>query len=90
MESRENRFLTDTDPEPLRILVEIARSTPVWKKFAQVSATSRTCRAFAVAGIRRRHPNANEEEVRKRLAALVLGPDLSKEVYGWDPRVEGY
>jgi hypothetical protein len=82
--------LSDTDPEVERILIEMARATPAWKKFAQVAETTETCRVFAIAGIRSRHPDATDEEIKCRLAAIILGPELAKKVYGWDADVEGY
>lgn len=72
------------------MLIELARATPVEKKFAQVAAATETCRALARAGIRRRYPDASEEEVRGRLAAVVLDRDTVLQVYGWDPDLEGY
>ncbi|MEN3333769.1 MAG: hypothetical protein V7641_3134 [Blastocatellia bacterium] len=83
-------LIQDTDAEAHRLLIELARRTPVWKKFAQVAATTETCRAFAKAGIRRRYPNASEDEMRKRLAAVVLNRETVIKVYGWDPDREGY
>jgi hypothetical protein len=82
--------IQDTDAESQRIIIELARKTPIWKKFAQVAATTETCRAFARAGIRRRHPHATEDEIKCRLAALVLDREIMKKVYGWDPEKEGY
>ena len=41
-------------------------------------------------GIRERHPSAGERDVRMRLFALRYGADLAREVWGWDPRVEGW
>jgi hypothetical protein len=82
--------IQDTDAEAHRIVIELARKTPIWKKFAQVAATTETCRAFARAGIRRRHPDATEDEIKYRLAALMLGREIVKKVYGWDPEKEGY
>jgi hypothetical protein len=82
--------LDDTDPEAHRLLIELARKTPVWKKFAQVAATTETCRAFARAGIRSRYREAGEAEIRLRLAALVLDRETVIKVYGWDPKEKGY
>ena len=82
--------LTDTDPAAHRLMIELARKTPIWKKFAQVVATTETCRAFARAGIRQRYPNAGEDEVRRRLAAVVLDRRYVIKAYGWDPKDEGY
>lgn len=83
-------LIQDTDAEAHRLLIELARKTPVWKKFAQVAATTETCRAFAKAGIRRRYPNAREDEIQRRLAAVVLDREIVIKVYGWDPEKEGY
>jgi hypothetical protein len=43
-----------------------------------------------VAGVRLRHPDASDDEVRLRVLALRLGRDLMLEVYGWDPSIEGW
>jgi hypothetical protein len=82
--------LEDTTPEAERVLIELARATPVWRKFEQVAQTTETCRAFAMAGLRERHPEAPQEELHKRLAALVLDRETVIRVYGWDPKIEGY
>ncbi|HKP11533.1 MAG TPA: hypothetical protein VJZ91_05460 [Blastocatellia bacterium] len=86
----DEKQVQDTDPEARRVLIELARRTPVWKKFAQVAATTETCRAFAKAGIRRRYPDAGEDEIKRRLAAVVLDRETVIKVYGWDPKTEGY
>jgi hypothetical protein len=83
-------LLSDTDPEAERILIELARVTPVWEKCEQIVAAIRTDRELAMAGLRGRYPEAGEDELRQRLAALVLGRDIVMRVYGWDPEVEGY
>ncbi len=44
-----------------------------------------TVKHFALAGIRQRHPNATEREVKRHLADLLLGEELAALVYGeWD------
>jgi hypothetical protein len=87
---KSQRRIQDTDAEAHRFLIELARRTPVWKKFAQVAATTETCRAFARAGLRRRYPDASEDEIKRRLAAVVLDRETVIKVYGWDPEQEGY
>lgn len=47
-----------------------------------VAGTSRAVRSLALAGIRRRHPEAGEEELVAHLAAIMLGPALAREVSG--------
>ncbi len=40
------------------------------------------CRALAVAGLRERHPGADDSELRRRLAALLWGESLAREAFG--------
>ena len=90
MDKKSRLGLEDTTPDAERVLIELARATPVWRKFEQVAETTKTCRAFAIAGLRTRYPNASEDELHRRLAALVLDRETVIRVYGWDPKVEGY
>ncbi len=83
-------MFSDTDEKAERLLIDLARATPVWKKFQQVANATEACRAFARAGIKSRYPDASDEEVKLRLAALVLDRETVIRVYGWDPDVEGY
>lgn len=82
--------LSDTDPETERVLIELVRATPDGKKIQQIFDSIETTRAFAMAGLRSRYPQASDEELKKRLAALVFDRETVIKVYGWDPGVEGY
>jgi hypothetical protein len=42
----------------------------------------RTVRTMALAGLRERHPHDSPERIRRRLADLMLGPELAERVYG--------
>jgi hypothetical protein len=55
-----------------------------------VNSLTRACQELAVAGIRLRHPNAPEREIRMRLAALWIDREVMIRVFGWDPQSEGY
>ncbi|MCJ7623261.1 MAG: hypothetical protein MUO76_07140 [Anaerolineaceae bacterium] len=37
---------------------------------------------LALSGLRQRHPEASEGELHRRLASLLLGENLAREVYG--------
>lgn len=74
--------LTDTDVEAEMVQIEIIRSTPVWKKFAQITALNNACQLLALADIRRRNPTVSEVQLRRLLAARLLPPHLFEEVYG--------
>lgn len=82
--------LSDTTPEAERVLIELARAMPDARKIDQVFEMIETIRMFGMAGVRSRHPGASEEELRKRMAAIVFDRETVIEVYGWDPKVEGY
>lgn len=41
-----------------------------------------TGRTLAMAGVQMRHPAATPQELRRRLASLVLGTELAAKVYG--------
>jgi hypothetical protein len=45
-------------------------------------------RAVAMAGIRSRHPNYSEEEIRQALYRLMLGDELVRAVWPERPLVE--
>jgi hypothetical protein len=80
----------DTDPETERVLIELTRAMPDWKKLRQIAALSEGCRRLTLAGLRDRYPNASAEELRKRFAALVLDRETVIKMFEWDPEVEGY
>ena len=67
----------DTSPEAEAVLVRLWRETPGWRKWELMEDMNRTARALALAGLRRRHPDAGPEELRRRLADLLLGPELA-------------
>ncbi len=80
----------DTSPEAEKVLIELLRKAPAWKKLEMVSQITTTCRELALSGLRRRYPKSNDEELKKRLAALVLPRQIVIRVYNWDPEKEGY
>jgi len=76
---------SDTAPEVERVLLERWRAMTTAEKAALVERLTRASEALALAGIRDRHPHADEEELRLRLGGLRIGRRLMVEVYGWDP-----
>lgn len=76
---------SDTTPEAEAILLAYWREAPAWEKWHRMIELNRSARSLAVAGLRRRYPDAAEEEIRRRLADLLLGPELAARVYGPPP-----
>lgn len=58
------------------------RETPPWRKMEMLDGLNRAARDLALTGLRRRHPETGEGELRRRLAGLLLGEDLACKVYG--------
>jgi hypothetical protein len=75
----------DTSPEAEEILFKLWRETPAWRKWELMESLNRMALQLALAGLRRRHPEANEHELHRLLADLVLGVELATEVYGPGP-----
>ena len=72
----------DTSPESEKILIELLRRTPIWRRMQLADQMSAAARQMSMAGLRLRYPTASEQELRRRFADLHLGPDLAEQVYG--------
>ncbi|MBN1140063.1 MAG: hypothetical protein JXM73_26070 [Anaerolineae bacterium] len=72
----------DTHPDVEQLQIQRLRQMPAWRKLALVSEMNRTVRALALAGLRQRYPDAGPAELDRRLADLVLGPELAARAYG--------
>lgn len=85
-EVAQSTLSADTDPAAERVQLEILGRMPAWRKAELVSGAIRTSRALALAGLRRRHPEASPAELDRLLMDLLLGDELARRVYG--PRPE--
>ncbi len=72
----------DTRPEAERVLIDLLRKAPAWRKLEMVGQMNQAVRDLVLSGLRRRYPNASSEELRRRLADVMLGPELAARVYG--------
>jgi len=73
---------SDTSPEAGRLQVRGLRQMPPWRKLALVGEMNQTVRTLALAGLRQRYPADTSAMRRRRLADLLLGPDLATRAYG--------
>ena len=80
----------DTDPAAERALVEMLRRAPTWKRAEQLAGLIHARNLFILSDLRRRHPEADAEELRKRLAARLLPREDVVRAFAWDPEKEGY
>jgi hypothetical protein len=70
-------MLEDTSPEMRRRYFEHLRRLTPAERGAILDRLTRGARELAEAGIRRRHPRADDAEVRIRLATLLYGREAA-------------
>lgn len=75
-------MISDTLPETEKVLMQLLRQAPVWRKLAMMGELNKTAHMLALEGLREKYPAASEAELKRYLADLLLGPDLAKKVYG--------
>ena len=75
-------YYSDTHPKMEALQIQLLRATPSWQKMEMLVGINQAARDLALAGLRRRHPYADEDELSRRLASLLLGEDLACKVYG--------
>ncbi len=73
---------SDTHPDAEEVQLELLRRMPPWRKLELVDGMTQMVYSLVLAGLRERHPQATKEELRLRMATLVLGPDLAARAYG--------
>ena len=72
----------DTSPEAERVLIELLRRTPMWRKLRMVEDTNHSVKDLLMAGLHERFPQDSPAVLRRRLADLWLGQDLAAAAYG--------
>jgi hypothetical protein len=78
-------LFSDTAPAAEAVPIELMRRAPAWRKLQIMDQLNQSLRLWALSGLRQRYRGASEAELR-RLADLVLGPELAARVY--EPRPE--
>ena len=74
--------LSDTSADAEKVLLDIYRRMPVWRKVELVEDANRTARRLAMVGLRSRHPEESLATLRRRLLGLVLGEETAQKIYG--------
>jgi hypothetical protein len=77
--------MADTDPKAFHALIELRRKMTFDERFRQVIEMSEMVLRGYQDRVRREHPHAGEREVFLRAAALRLGNETVRRVYGWSP-----
>ena len=72
---------SDTVPEAEKLQIERLQQMPPWRKLELMAEMGEVVRALSLAGLRQRHPNDSPDQRKRRLADLMLGPELAAKVY---------
>lgn len=80
----------DADAVFERVLFERWRTMDALAKAELIDSMTRDAAELTRAGVRLRHPSADDREIELRSIALRLGRELMVRAYGWDPDVEGW
>ena len=76
----------DTDPRVHDFQIRGYRAMDAAQKFRLIDDMWNTDRELALAGLRARHPDADEAEIQRLMAVLFLGSELAERIYGAAPR----
>ena len=71
----------DTTLEAFHVHIGALRRMPATRRLEMAFQMSNNLRRVAAEGVRYRHPDYNEEQVRLAVIRLMLGEQLFREVY---------
>jgi hypothetical protein len=71
----------DTNPDALRVQIEIFQRMEPHQRLQAAALLSETCRCLLAEGIRKRHPNYDEKQVKLAVIRCLLPEDLFLRAY---------
>jgi len=71
----------DTSADAERVQIEIFRRMGPEKRLQSAAFLSEACRTLLANGIRKRHPDYNEEQIRVAVIRCLLPEDLFLQAY---------
>jgi hypothetical protein len=71
----------DTNSDAEKVQIEIFRRMEPQKRLESAALLSKTCRTLLAEGIRKRHPNYDEVQVRLAVIRCLLPEDLFLRAY---------
>jgi hypothetical protein len=74
--------LSDTRPEITALQYRLLRQASPARKLAMLGEMNQTVKTLVLSGLRSRYPADSPEKLRRRLADLLLGPELAHRIYG--------
>jgi hypothetical protein len=73
--------LSDTHPDAEAVLLRLSRETPAWRKWQLIMQHNELMQGLMTQGLRKRNPEASDEEIRRGLYELILGKVLTDKFY---------
>ena len=73
--------MLETSPESRRRYYELLRALSPEQRARKVVGLCSLTRRLSVAGIRQQHPEADDDEIRWRLAARLFGDSIAERVF---------
>jgi hypothetical protein len=64
------------------LLIELWRSARPTRKMQMLAQLNQSARLLAMAELRSQYPQSSEDELRRRLAGLLLSEEIACKVYG--------
>jgi hypothetical protein len=77
-----NPLRQDTSPEQIERYFRLLRDMTPAQRLRASAAATRRMRLFAEAGVRKRHPGADEATVRREMIRLLYGHDAVHRLCG--------
>lgn len=81
-------LFSDTHPKMEALQIQLWRQASPTRKMQMVAQLNQSARMLALAGLRSQYPQANEAELWRRLAGLLLGEEIANKVYGELPHAK--
>ncbi len=75
-------LFTDTHPQMEALQIQLWRQASPTRKMTMLAQLNATARTLALTGLRNQYHDADEAELRFKLAVLLLGDELARRVYG--------
>lgn len=76
------KILSDTRPEIESVQFKLLRQASAVRKLVMLGQMNQTVMTLAYSGLCSRYPDDSAELLHRRLADLILGPELASRVYG--------
>ena len=72
----------DTHPDIAAVQIDLLKQATAARKLALLGQMNQTLKALAMSGLQTRHPLDTPAMLRRRMADLLLGPELAARAYG--------